>query len=174
VLRPLQPPLRFNAKSRFAIIGGAPNEPKCRWSHPGTTLTRRFPTLFLQGVGINDALFAFDPDLLLSIISAGAKRGNSMSKSANIDFARLLGFETVSDHLSGTIDFKDETIGASLGAKVGQPEAIAPADALDHSKLLGFETVSHELAVSVDFKNETIGDKLGAKIGFEPGAPEKG
>jgi hypothetical protein len=57
---------------------------------------------------------------------------------------------------------------------VGQPEAIAPADALDHSKLLGFETVSHELAVSVDFKNETIGDKLGAKIGFEPGAPEKG
>jgi len=42
-----------------------------------------------------------------------------MSKSANIDFARLLGFETVSDHLSGTIDFKNETIGDKLGAKIG-------------------------------------------------------
>src|SRR4029078_11314967 len=37
------------------------------------------------------------------------KRGGFMS---NIDYGKLLGFQTVSDHLTGTINFKDETLGA--------------------------------------------------------------
>ena len=36
-----------------------------------------------------------------------------------VDFAKLLGFETVRDHLSGIIDFQDEALGDKLGAKVG-------------------------------------------------------
>src|SRR5690348_16364325 len=91
------------------------------------------------------------------------KWGTYMS---NIDYGKLLGFQTVSDHLTGKIDFKDETLGTKLGAKVGQVEAI-PTSALDHSKLLGFDTVTDELAAGIDFQNETLADKLGAKVGFE-------
>ena len=36
-----------------------------------------------------------------------------------IDYARLLGFAAVSDRLSGSVDFRDENLGAKLGAKVG-------------------------------------------------------
>jgi hypothetical protein len=39
-----------------------------------------------------------------------------------IDYAKLLGFEAVSDELSNGVDFQDETIGARLGAKVGAVE----------------------------------------------------
>ena len=92
---------------------------------------------------------------------------------SNIDYGKLLGFQTVSDHLTGTINFKDETLGAGLGAKVGGPEPGVPSKPIDHSKLLGFNTVSDELAAGLDFQNETIADKLGAKIGLEPVAPEK-
>jgi hypothetical protein len=42
-----------------------------------------------------------------------------MQKTEKIDFAKLLGFETVSDRLSGTFDFRDQTFGDKLGAKVG-------------------------------------------------------
>lgn len=37
-----------------------------------------------------------------------------------IDYARLLGFASVSDRLSGSVDFRDENLGAKLGAKVGE------------------------------------------------------
>lgn len=37
-----------------------------------------------------------------------------------IDYARLLGFASVSDRLSGSFDFRDESLGAKLGAKVGE------------------------------------------------------
>jgi hypothetical protein len=50
-----------------------------------------------------------------------------MSKNANIDYGKLLGFETVSDHFTGKIDFQDETIGARLGAKVGAEAGGVPA-----------------------------------------------
>jgi hypothetical protein len=40
-----------------------------------------------------------------------------------IDYAKLLGFDAVSDKLSDGIDFQDETLGDKLGAKVGAPEA---------------------------------------------------
>ena len=48
-----------------------------------------------------------------------------MKNAAKIDFAKLLGFDAVSDQISGSVDFQDETIGAKLGAKVGQEALIA-------------------------------------------------
>jgi hypothetical protein len=45
-----------------------------------------------------------------------------MSEIKNLDFTKLLGFETVSDHITEGIDFQDETLGPKLGAKVGEPE----------------------------------------------------
>ena len=36
-----------------------------------------------------------------------------------IDYAQLLGFELVSDRVVEGVDFRDETVGAKLGAKVG-------------------------------------------------------
>ena len=85
-----------------------------------------------------------------------------------LDWAQLLGFDAV-----GHCDFKDETVGARVGAKVGAVEAETPpqnrADAdVDFSRLLGFGTVAGELSEGVDLKNGTFGDKLGAKIGLEP------
>ena len=49
-----------------------------------------------------------------------------MEKSDTIDFAKLLGFDTVTRDPSGDLDFQDETLGAKLGAKVGVIEAVAP------------------------------------------------
>ncbi len=50
-----------------------------------------------------------------------------MQKPGTIDFAKLLGFETVTRELSDALDFQDETLGAKLGAKVGVIiEAVAP------------------------------------------------
>ena len=40
-------------------------------------------------------------------------------KASSIDYARLLGFASVSGQLSGSVDFRAESIGAKLGAKVG-------------------------------------------------------
>ena len=48
-----------------------------------------------------------------------------MNHTGKIDFTKLLGFETVRDRISDGIDFQDETIGAKLGAKVGEPPAPA-------------------------------------------------
>ena len=45
-----------------------------------------------------------------------------MKEADKIDFAKLLGFDAVSDQISGSVDFQDEAIGAKLGAKVGPPE----------------------------------------------------
>jgi hypothetical protein len=45
-------------------------------------------------------------------------------KNANeIEFAKLLGFDTVSDQISWDVDFRDETIGTRLGAKIGTDES---------------------------------------------------
>jgi hypothetical protein len=40
-------------------------------------------------------------------------------KSEKIDFAKLLGFDGLSEQISGSVDFQDETLNAKLGAKVG-------------------------------------------------------
>ncbi len=48
-----------------------------------------------------------------------------------IDYAKLLGFATVSGELSEAVDFQDETISAKLGAKVGAPEVVEPAKAAE-------------------------------------------
>ena len=42
-----------------------------------------------------------------------------MTKARDIDFARLLGFETLGDRISDGIDFREESIANKLGAKVG-------------------------------------------------------
>jgi hypothetical protein len=47
-----------------------------------------------------------------------------MQKPEKIDFAQLLGFETVT--CEPTADFQDETLSAKLGAKVGIIEAVEP------------------------------------------------
>jgi len=50
-----------------------------------------------------------------------------LRKVAAIDFAKLLGFDTVTRELSETLDLQDETLGAKLGAKIGDAvEAVAP------------------------------------------------
>ncbi len=69
-----------------------------------------------------------------------------MQKPACIHFAKLLGFDTVSDELPSGLDFKDETLGDKLGAKVGQESNPSPAQ-------------------GINFSDETLGAKLGAKIG---------
>ena len=102
-----------------------------------------------------------------------------MQKIGKIDFAKLLGFETVSDCTAEGIDFRDETIGVKLGAKVGGETIPAPfgrastgfiqkTEKLDFGKLLGFETVGAQIAGGLDLQDETFGDKLGAKVGLEP------
>jgi hypothetical protein len=96
-----------------------------------------------------------------------------MSKCLKIDYAKLLGFETIGDHLTDEIDFRDETLAATVGAKVGTEPGAGPVRCLNYAKLLGFVTVSNELGSGLDFKNEIIGDKLGAKIGFEPSEPKR-
>jgi hypothetical protein len=42
-----------------------------------------------------------------------------MHDPTKMDYSKLLGFDTVSDQLENGIDFRDATIGAKLGAKVG-------------------------------------------------------
>ena len=51
-----------------------------------------------------------------------------MQQPDSIDFAKLLGFETVTRELVKELDFQDETIGAKLGAKVGEIEPVAPSE----------------------------------------------
>jgi hypothetical protein len=56
-----------------------------------------------------------------------------MHKLDRIDYAKLLGFASVSDRICGSVDFQDETIGAKLGAKVGGPEPLAPQRVVDQT-----------------------------------------
>ncbi len=44
--------------------------------------------------------------------------------AGKIDFARLLGFEGVSEQLANGIDFQNETMDAKLGARVGAEESM--------------------------------------------------
>jgi hypothetical protein len=87
-----------------------------------------------------------------------------MQKLEKIDYAKLLGFSSVSHQISGGVDFQDETIGAKLGAKVGV-ETDEPK--IDYARLLGFDAVSDKLSANVDFQDETFGARLGAKVGAE-------
>ena len=52
---------------------------------------------------------------------------NPMQRPDKIDFSKLLGFATVADQLcSDTIDLQDPTVGARLGAKVGDKPDVEP------------------------------------------------
>ena len=45
-----------------------------------------------------------------------------MAEHDDIDFSKLMGFETVRKLISGVVDFRDDVLGAKLGAKVGDNE----------------------------------------------------
>ena len=49
-----------------------------------------------------------------------------MEGSRRIDLSKLLGFEAISDEISGNVDFKDAALDAQLGAKVGTEAWIEP------------------------------------------------
>jgi hypothetical protein len=72
-----------------------------------------------------------------------------MQASKKIDFARLLGFEMVSDQISGSLDFQDEIVGDKLGAKVGPIEPSSPIGRIDYNRILGFQTVSDQISGSL-------------------------
>ena len=77
-----------------------------------------------------------------------------MRVGKGLDFAKLLGFETLSNRFSKGIDFQDETVGAKLGAKAGGVEPDGPDRA--------------QVSETFDFRDELINAKLGAKVGLEP------
>jgi hypothetical protein len=78
-----------------------------------------------------------------------------------LDANRLLGFASLGDRLANGVDFQDDTLGARLGAKVG--DGIEPGVSIDLSKLWGFASLGDQK--SVDFRDETFDGKLGAKVG---------
>ena len=52
--------------------------------------------------------------------------GELVKQAKDLDFAQLLGFETMGDHIQDGFDFQHEAFGAKLGAKVGAPEPDGP------------------------------------------------
>jgi hypothetical protein len=52
-----------------------------------------------------------------------------MTATDNIDYSKLLGFESVGDLIAEGVDFQDDALAAKLGAKVGNdPTPNAPAE----------------------------------------------
>jgi hypothetical protein len=45
-----------------------------------------------------------------------------MKRQQPLDFKKLLGFDAVVEHVGGSVDFKNETVSARLGAKVGEQD----------------------------------------------------
>jgi hypothetical protein len=86
-------------------------------------------------------------------------RGKIMKAFDTLDATRLLGFASLGDRLVNGVDFKDDILGARLGAKVGFPEH----PQLDFSRLLGFASLGDQK--NVDFRDEVFDGKLGAKVG---------
>ena len=89
-----------------------------------------------------------------------------MAKIGSIDFSKLLGFALVADAGSDGIDFRNQTVAARLGAKVGLEPRGKPTT-VEFRRLLGFAAVGDEIGESVDFQADVIEAKLGAKVGVE-------
>ena len=66
-----------------------------------------------------------------------------MQRSGTVDFARLLGFDTVAGDAGKDLDLRNETIGGRLGAKIGPIEPTSP----------------------MDLHGDTMGTRLGAGVG---------
>jgi len=47
-----------------------------------------------------------------------------MRQTSDFDLGRLLGFEAVSNEISGPVNFQDEALDAKLGAKVGAEQLV--------------------------------------------------
>jgi hypothetical protein len=52
-----------------------------------------------------------------------------MKRRHKINFSKLLGFALIADHLSATVNLRDDTVGARIGAKVGE-KPTTPSDLL--------------------------------------------
>jgi hypothetical protein len=91
------------------------------------------------------------------LISPGELAVNKTSQ--RIDYSQLLGFDV--PMASETVDFRDDAIADSAGAKVGKVIAVAPGR-IDYTKLVGFDGVG---SGAVDFKADAIADSAGAKVG---------
>lgn len=95
------------------------------------------------------------------------------TKKAALDLSRLLGFDSLPDSETETVDFRDDAIASRLGAKIGETMTPAPAATapLDLSRLLGFDALSAD--ENVDFRQDAVATRLGAKIGSEPAGSAK-
>jgi hypothetical protein len=50
-----------------------------------------------------------------------------MKKVSEINYSKLLGFESIGDQIIGSVDFQDERVAAKLGAKIGaDPPPVGP------------------------------------------------
>jgi hypothetical protein len=54
--------------------------------------------------------------------------GSADTPAGSVEFGQLLGFESVADEGRGVVDFKDETFGDKLGAKIGPIESNEPVE----------------------------------------------
>ena len=119
--------IRAHAKSLCSIAyRGTQRASRCGASFPALSKSGSAPvTSLFRGL----VMFRPHPKLT-GFVRLVAQRpwGNwIMRKVDAIDFAKLLGFDTVTRELSETLDLQDETLGAKLGAKIGDAvEAVAP------------------------------------------------
>jgi hypothetical protein len=72
-----------------------------------------------------------DKHLTLTILPA---KGVSMRDRTKMDYSKLLGFDLVPEEIVDGVDFKDATVGAKLGAKVGKKMTIETTDFPLYSK----------------------------------------
>lgn len=102
------------------------------------------------------------------VFACVATRGRDMK---TIDYRMLLGFSSVSEAVGKGVDFRDETLGSKLGAKIGQVEPVAPGSSnqdpatLDYRRLFGFSAMAESRTGGIDFRHEEIAAKVGAKVG---------
>jgi len=54
-----------------------------------------------------------------------------MAEHGDVEFSKLMGFDTVRELISGLVDFRDDVLGAKLGAKVGDNEPSPSCDKLE-------------------------------------------
>jgi len=88
-----------------------------------------------------------------------------MNNERKLEFGKLLGFQSIPSEIKGSVDFRDATVSARLGAKVGELDGGTPEVKIAFERLLGFGAVSEQLANGADFHDPTVSAKLGAKVG---------
>ena len=94
-------------------------------------------------------------------------QGDAMRKYNQLDFAKLLGFDTVAVKLFEELDFQDQIIAARLGAKsvLSQVRNWRRRSTYNQLRLLSVPS----LEITSDFQADVIEAKLGAKSDPKPG-----